>query len=38
MEYEKNEFSKTLVLTGISLILFCAVKRVRYALSLTPLW
>ena len=35
---EKNRFSNILVLTGIDLILFCEVERVRYAPSLTALW
>ena len=38
MQYRKNEFSDTLVLAGIGLILFCVVERVRYATSLTTLW
>ena len=38
MQYAKNEFTKTLVLAEIGLILLCVVERVRDALSLTVLW
>ena len=38
MQYRKNEFSDTLVLAGIGLILFCVVERVRYAPSQVALW
>ena len=38
MQYAKNEFTKTLVLAEIDLILLCVVERVRDALSLTVLW
>ena len=37
MQYGKNEFSNTLVLAGIGLILFCVIERVRYAPSLTAM-
>ena len=38
IQYGKREFSNTLVLAGIVLILFCVVERVRYAPSLVELW
>ena len=38
MQYGKNEFSNSLVLAGIGLILFCVVEQVRYATLLTSLW
>ena len=38
MQYGKNEFSDTLVLAGIGLILFCVFERLKYAPSLTALW
>ena len=38
MQYGKIEFSNSLVLAGIGLILFCAAELVRYAPSLTTLW
>ena len=37
MQYGKNEFSNTLVLAGIGLVLFCVFERGRYAPSLTTL-
>ena len=38
MQYGKNEFSNTLVLAEIGLILFYVVERVTYTTSLTALW
>ena len=38
MQYEKNEFSNTLALAGIALILFSVIERVRYAPSLAASW
>ena len=37
-QHGKNEFSNTLVLGKIGLILFCVAERVKYAPSLTALW